>query len=342
MPDVPSMPAGIRPELTILVPLFNEAPVFPKLVDRLRSLLDRWDFCAEMLFVDDGSRDGTPDLLRELVAAEPRARALVLSRNFGHQAALSAGLEAARGKAVAILDADLQDPPELLTEFLARWREGHQVVYGIRRDRKEGILKRAVYALFYRVLDHLSAIPIPMDAGDFCLMDRRVVDQLVAMPERNRFLRGMRTWAGFRQVGVPYERGARAAGSPQYTWRKLFQLGLDGVLSFSHVPLRFATLAGILAGAGAFGLLLFYLAWWVSGASLAGRKPEDVGGFMTLTTLILAFSSMQFLFFGVLGEYLGRVFLEVKRRPGWIVAERLGFERNEPLPRMDQSVPPGG
>jgi glycosyltransferase involved in cell wall biosynthesis len=294
---------GNLPEVTILVPLFNEAQVFPKLECRLTALADQWDFPTEILFVDDGSKDSTPDLVR------------------------------ARGKAVAILDADLQDPPELLSEFVARWREGNQVVYGIREKRKEGLLKRATYSLFYRLLDRLSTIPIPRDAGDFCLMDRRVVDELTAMPERSRFLRGMRSWAGFRQVGVPYERAARAGGTPQYTWKKLFQLGLDGLLSFSHAPLRLATVVGFLTGVAAFSLLLFYVGWWASGGAIAGRKPEDVGGFMTITTLLLFFSSIQFLLFGVLGEYVGRMFLEVKQRPGWIVAEHLGFVETESSPR---------
>ncbi len=313
-----------RPLLSLVVPLYDEEAVLPALAERITAVAAGLDADVEVVAVDDGSRDRTGELLRDWTRRDPRVVALVLARNFGHQMALSAGLAEARGDAVALLDGDLQDPPELLPEMIARWRAGFDVVYGVRRRRQEGLLLRGAYALFYRLLRRAAAIDIPLDAGDFCLLDRRVVDALVALPERTRFLRGLRSWTGFRQVGLPYDRAARAAGSAKYTWRPLVELGLDGLVSFSHLPLRLASWMGFAAAALALAGLAFYFVWWAAGFELGGRRPQDVAGFMTLTTLLLFFAGVQLLSLGLLGEYVGRIFVEVKQRPGWIVAERFG------------------
>jgi dolichol-phosphate mannosyltransferase len=324
-----------RPRLTLLVPLLNEEAVVPELLARLRATADRLPVDVDFLFVDDGSHDRTPELLREAARSEPRLTVLRFSRNFGHSMALSAGLEEARGDAVAILDADLQDPPELLDQMVARWREGYAVVYGVRRNRKEGRLKRTAYYLFYRLLQHASALDVPIDAGDFCLLDRKVVDVLTRLPERTRYLRGLRAWAGFRQIGIPYDRPARAAGEPKYSWRRLFELGIDGIVSFSHLPLRLASYLGFATALLALAALLFYLVWWLGGFELAGRRPGDAAGFMTLTTLLLFFAGVQLISLGLLGEYVGRIFVEVKRRPGWVVAEKFGRDAAPTPPRPE-------
>jgi dolichol-phosphate mannosyltransferase len=323
---VPAAPTArpARPLLSIVVPLFDEEAVVPALAERITRCAAALDADVEIVAVDDGSRDRTGELLRDWAKRDARVVVLVFARNFGHQMALSAGLEEARGEVVALLDGDLQDPPELLPEMLARWRAGFDVVYGVRRNRQEGLLLRGAYALFYRLLRRAAQIDIPLDAGDFCLLDQRVVDVLVALPERSRFLRGLRSWTGFRQAGLPYDRAPRAGGRPKYTWRPLVELGLDGIVSFSHLPLRLASWLGFATAALALAALAFYFVWWLAGFELGGRRPQDVAGFMTLTTLLLFFAGVQLLSLGLLGEYVGRIFVEVKRRPGWIVAERIG------------------
>lgn len=323
MPAAPTARPA-RPLLSIVVPLFDEEAVVPALAERITRCAAALDADVEIVAVDDGSRDRTGELLRDWAKRDPRVVVLVFARNFGHQMALSAGLEEARGEVVALLDGDLQDPPELLPEMLARWRAGFDVVYGVRRNRQEGLLLRGAYALFYRLLRRAAQIDIPLDAGDFCLLDRRVVDVLVALPERSRFLRGLRSWTGFRQAGLPYDRAPRAGGRAKYTWRPLVELGLDGIVSFSHLPLRLASWLGFATAALALAALAFYFVWWLTGFELGGRRPQDVAGFMTLTTLLLFFAGVQLLSLGLLGEYVGRIFVEVKRRPGWIVAERIG------------------
>jgi len=227
--------------ISVVVPCYNEEAVLPELRERLTAAAEAWDDTYEIIAVDDGSRDRTFELLAEYHASDPRWKAIRFARNFGHQTAVSAGICHAAGDCVIVIDADLQDPPEQLHRFIAKWREGYEVVYGVRRKRKEGVLKRACYKMFYRLLGRCAQIEIPHDAGDFCAMDRAVVDLLNAMPERNRFVRGLRSWIGFRQVGLEYERDARAAGKTKYTPAKLVRLALDGLVSFSAAPLRLAT-----------------------------------------------------------------------------------------------------
>lgn len=311
----------MTPVLSVVVPFHNERAVVDLLAGRLLPVLTGLRLPWEAVLVDDGSTDETWGRLRRVRRAwgrKGRVRLVRLSRNFGQQAALTAGLDLARGRAVAILDADLQDPPELLREFVRRWRAGHEIVYGVRATRPEGLLKRAAYLAFYALLARMSPLDIPPDAGDFCLMDRRVVDLLRRMPERNRFLRGLRSWAGFRQAAVPYARPARAAGAPQYTWRKLFRLGLDGIAAFSYVPLRVSALLGAAVAAGGFLFALF-----AAYARFAWPVPIP-SGWASQIVLISVLGGMQLVALGVIGEYLARVYDEAKQRPTYVVRDLEG------------------
>jgi polyisoprenyl-phosphate glycosyltransferase len=235
-----------------------------------------------------------------------------LARNFGHQVAISAGLDYARGAGVIVMDADLQDPPEVLPQFIAKWQAGHDVVYAIREQRKENWLKRAAYAAFYRILRRVANIDIPLDAGDFCIMDRRVVDLLVGMPERNRFVRGIRSWVGLDQVGLAYERHARHAGRPKFTFTRLIYLALDGLVSFSYIPLRVITVLGFGVSLISIILAIFYAIKRLT----VGLSPP---GFATITVAIFFLAGMQLTTIGVIGEYIGRIFEEVKQRPLYVV-----------------------
>jgi polyisoprenyl-phosphate glycosyltransferase len=229
---------------SIVIPIYNEHEIIPELHRRVKSVIDHLDDQTEVILVDDGSRDDTFLQVTELNRSDPRFKVLRFSRNFGHQVAISAGLAHATGDAVILMDGDLQDPPEILPQFIAKWKEGFDVVYAIRKKRKENIFKRMAYASFYRLMKKLSYLEIPLDSGDFCLMDKRVAKVVNAFPERNRFVRGLRTWAGFRQTGLEYERDARFAGEPKYTFGKLVRLAYDGIFSFSTAPLRLAVYAG--------------------------------------------------------------------------------------------------
>lgn len=300
-------------KLSIVIPLFNEEEVFEALWDRLVSVLDsleRLEF--EILFVDDGSRDKTPELLESLASQDERVKFLILSRNFGHQIALSAGLDHVSGDLVFFMDGDLQDPPELLPKMLEIVDQGHDVAYGFRSSREGGALLRSSYFVFYRLLSRLSDIDIPLDAGDFCLFTRRVGDALRRMPERHKFLRGMRAWTGFRHKGVPYDRPERFAGSSKYSVRKLFRLAFNGLFSNSLLPLRLATVLG--------GLVLFFclsvLVYWVYVRLVYDSLPT---GFAASTLVLFLLSGAQFMLLGIVGEYVGRIYEEVKSRPIYFV-----------------------
>ena len=234
-----------QPELSVVIPIYNEEENVSELYSRLVKVLDDKRIDFEILFVDDGSRDNSLQGLKEHEASDKRVIVIELARNFGHQVAITAGLDFSRGRGIVVMDADLQDPPEVLPEFIAKWREGYDVVYAIRERRKESWLKRTSYTTFYRLLRRVASIDIPLDAGDFCVMDRRVVDLLKSMPERSRFVRGIRSWVGLSQVGLPFERHARYAGTSKYTVGRLMFLALDGLISFSFVPLRIITVLGL-------------------------------------------------------------------------------------------------
>jgi dolichol-phosphate mannosyltransferase len=329
--DTPSL-AQPRKLLSIVLPAYNEQDVLPETYARftgMASTLAAMGMDYELVFVNDGSRDSTPDLLNALAARDQHVRAVHLTRNFGHQAAVTAGLQVARGDVVAIMDCDLQDPPEVLPGFLAKWREGYQVVYAIREKRKEWFGKRLAYWGFYRLLAAISELSIPLDSGDFCLMDRRAVDLLNSLPERQRFVRGLRTWIGLRQTGIAYERAARAAGVPQYTFSKLVKLAMDGLVSFSSVPLRMVTRLGVLSL-----LLAFLIGCWVVGATFyqwhTGSHHNTQRGWASLACIVLIMSSVQMISLGIIGEYMARIFAEVKGRPTFMIASIVGSADDDP------------
>jgi dolichol-phosphate mannosyltransferase len=303
---------------SIIIPVYNEQEIIPMLCARVRAVMETLDAPTEVIFVEDGGTDGTLGLLRELHREDPRFKVLSFSRNFGHQVAISAGLDHACGDAVMIIDGDLQDPPEVLPRFIAKWKEGFDVVYAIRTKRKEGILKRLAYATFYRLLKHLSYLEIPLDSGDFCLMDKRVVAELKRLPERKRFVRGLRTWVGFRQVGLVYERDRRLAGESKYTFAKLMGLAYDGIFSVSTTPLRIAVYTGFsLAFVALLGALAVVYGKLVYGIALAGWSS---------TVVIITFlGGMILATLGMIGEYVSRIYDEVKQRPIYIIKEKAGL-----------------
>lgn len=303
-----------RPNLSIVVPVLNEQENLSELYARLVRSLESAEPDFEIIFVDDGSRDRSLEILTRLAHDNARVAVISFARNFGHQAAISAGLDQARGNAVIVMDADLQDPPEVLAQFIAKWREGYDVVYAIRSHRKEGWFKRTSYAAFYRLLQRVANINIPLDAGDFCIMDRRVVELLNDMPERNRFVRGIRSWIGLNQVGLTYERAARHAGETKYSYGRLITLALDGLVSFSYVPLRVISIVGIVISILSILLALIYTAQKV----FWGLSPP---GFPTTIVAIFFLAGIQLITIGVIGEYVGRIFEEVKRRPMYVVRQ---------------------
>jgi glycosyltransferase involved in cell wall biosynthesis len=312
-------PVSREPEISVVLPVYNEQDNLQALHDRLRRALTSEGVTFEVIFVDDGSTDGSVSLLHGLAAEYQDVGLVRLARNFGHQVAISAGIDFAAGQAVIVMDADLQDPPEVLARFISKWREGYEVVYAVRRKRKEHVLKQVAYAGFYRLLRPLASIDIPLDSGDFCIMDRKVVNLLRAMPERNRFLRGIRSWVGFRQIGLEYERDARFAGEAKYNLAKLFKLAVDGLVSFSYTPLRLASLVGFAVSASAFALGARTL-------YMKLRYPDFIAGFTTIVVGITLLGGIQLITLGIAGEYIGRIFDEVKQRPLYTVREAIGFD----------------
>jgi dolichol-phosphate mannosyltransferase len=309
--------------LSVVIPCYNEEPVLRSTHERLsRTLSSLPDIEFEMIFVDDGSRDETFSLLRELQLSDQHVRVLRLSRNFGHQMAATAGLAEAGGDAVILIDADLQDPPEVIAEMIELWRAGNEVVYGSRTSRAgESRFKLWTAKVFYRLINRLSDTEIPVDTGDFRLMDRKVVDVLVAMPERGRFLRGMVSWVGFRQTPIFYKREARHAGASKYPFLKMMKFGMDGIFSFSVLPLRLAALTGLAAIWIAIGGIVLAVV-----ARVFGLYDLRFGrGWASLFVAVLFMGGVQLLCLGVIGEYLGRIYTEVKQRPLYAVSERLGF-----------------
>ena len=319
---IPSPHRSTRVLLSVVVPCFDEEAVLRETHRRLVATLEtvpELDF--ELVYVDDGSRDATLEVLRELRHADARVRILALSRNFGHQIAVTAGLQQAAGQVVVIIDADLQDPPEVIPEMLDRWRAGVDIAYGVRTARDgETVFKRWTASAYYRLLDRLTNISIPLDTGDFRLLDRAVVDAFLTMPERDRFVRGMVAWTGFRQEPVPYRRAARAAGETKYPIRKMVRLAMDGIVSFSLAPLRLATWLGLLA----LGLAVAGIA---HALVLRLSTGAWVPGWGLLLISILFLGGLQLVALGILGEYVGRIYGEVKRRPLYLVKGRPGFPR---------------
>ncbi|MDA3883764.1 MAG: glycosyltransferase family 2 protein [Bacteroidales bacterium] len=320
--------------ISIVIPLLNEEENVEQLYARLTESSPLWKEDYEILFVDDGSTDNTLCLLQNICQQDSRISIVKLTRNFGHQAAISAGMAASKGDAVIIMDGDLQDPPEELPRFLKKWREGYQVVYAIRTKRKENIIKRIAYSLFYRILHKISDIEIPLDSGDFCVMDRKVVDTLTKeMLEQSRFVRGLRAYAGYKQIGVEYVRAERAAGEVKYTFKKLLKLAMDGLFDFSTVPLKLATYLGFIISIPSFIIGIFFIFHRLLDFKVLGHSPSDTPGLATLTVGMFFLGGIMMIMLGVIGEYIARIYFEVKKRPFYIIEEIIS--QNNP-PKSDK------
>ena len=309
------------PDLCIVVPAFNEETNLPVLVRELDEVMGAADIDYHLVVVDDGSRDGSREVLRELCAERPRLSAVFLSRNFGHQAAVSVGLQEASGRAIAVMDADLQDKPSDVVSLYRAWQEGADVAYAVRRTRKEGLLLRTLYRTFYRLLHGIASVDIPLDSGDFCVMDGAFVERLNALPERQRYVRGLRAWLGGNQVAVPVDRDPRRSGEAQYTFSGLLKLAVDGFVSFSFVPLRVASYVGTVVSLMAFVGVIVVFVW-----RFTGNLPTG-SGLATIALSVLFLGGVQLLTIGILGEYIGRTFDEVKARPVAVVGDRMGSDR---------------
>jgi dolichol-phosphate mannosyltransferase len=318
----PTPPLRTPTLLSVVAPVYDEEELVEEFVTRTCAAVASLNF--ELVLVNDGSSDRTPELLDRIAASDPRVRVIHLSRNFGHQAALTAGLEHAAGDIVAMIDADLQDPPELILEMIERWREGSDVVYAVRKQREgETAFKLATASWFYKLFDKLAQVDLEPNSGDFRLLDRRALDALLAMTERSRFLRGMTVWVGFTQTAVPYQRDARHAGETKYTLRKMMRFSLDAIASFSHLPLQLATYVGLLSAGVAFIAIPVVI--------LLRIFDSYLPGFSSITIAILLLGGIQLIALGVIGEYVGRIYDEVKHRPLYIVRE----ERNRPVDSTD-------
>ncbi|MFH1144429.1 MAG: glycosyltransferase family 2 protein [Candidatus Eisenbacteria bacterium] len=307
--------------ISIVIPVFNEELVLDELHGRLTRLMDGHGLNCEVILVNDGSRDGTLGKIKRICSADRRFKLLGFSRNFGHQMAITAGIDRARGAAIVIMDADLQDPPEVIVEMIEKWRAGYQVVYGVRSLRRgESRFKLATASLFYRVLRRLTEVEIPADAGDFRLLDRRVADTLVGMRERARFMRGMVSWVGFRQTGLEYVREERFAGETKYPLAKMVRFAIDGILGFSRLPLKAASVFGLICS----GVSVLYILYAL------GVKYVDpsrgVPGWASLFVAVLFVSGVQLICLGIIGEYLGRIYDEIKGRPLYVCAEEMNFD----------------
>jgi glycosyltransferase involved in cell wall biosynthesis len=320
-----------KPTYSFVIPVLNEEEVLAELHRRLTQAAASLDGPAEFIVIDDGSVDRTAEIAMELHASDPRLKLVTLSRNFGHQFAISAGLEFASGEAIVIMDADLQDPPELVPELAARWRQGYDIVYAVRSARAgETRFKRRTASLFYRLIRRLTSVDMPLDAGDFRLVDRRVAGIVSNMPEPDRYLRGMFTWVGFRQTSVTYERAPRAAGETKYPLSSMIRFATDGLISFSTVPLRITLAAGFVIAALAFAAAIAAILLKLLGAF-------TVPGWASLVVVLSFFSGVQFIVLGTIGLYVGRIYLQGKQRPLYLVDRAVGF--GEPGPGV---VPAGG
>ena len=308
--------------ISIVIPIYNEEENLNLLRERIFKASQSWGDSFELILVDDGSFDNSLTIMTDFTKDDEKIKVVKLSRNFGHQAAISAGMKISRGDVVVIMDGDLQDPPEELPRFLKKWKEGYQVIYAIRKNRKEFFLKKIAYKIFYRLLHVISDIDIPLDSGDFCVMDRKVVDVLnIQMIEQNRFVRGLRAYAGFRQIGVEYDRAERAAGEVKYTFKKLVKLALDGIFDFSTFPLRIATYFGFFVSLLSFLLGVFFIIHRIIDFKILGYSPADVPGVASIAVAVFFLSGVILVVLGIIGEYIGRIYFEVKKRPFYIIED---------------------
>jgi len=315
------------PTFSVVAPVFNEEALVEEFCRRCVAALEPLGEPFELVLVNDGSRDRSPQLLRALHERDPRIKVLNFSRNFGHQLAITAGADYAQGKAVVVIDSDLQDPPEVIPQLIAKWREGYEVVYAVREEREgETWFKTVTAAFFYRLIAKITSVELPVDAGDFRLMDRKVVDALGRIREHHRFMRGLSVWVGFNSTGMPYKRLARKAGATKYPLRKMLKFALDGITSFSYLPLQLATYMGFITA----GLsLLFILV--IFALRLGGQTAQDAAFYGQASTLaaVLFIGAVQMISLGIIGEYVGRIYDEVKGRPLYIVAEALGYPEEQ-------------
>lgn len=321
-----SSSADSMPTLSLIVPIYNEELVIDELRARLVPVLEPLG-TFEVILINDGSKDRSAAMLDALCEDDARFTALHFSRNFGHQAAVTAGLQAATGECAVIIDADLQDPPELIGEMIEKWKQGFDVVYAQRRARAgEGRMKKATAFLFYRTLRSLTEVEIPPDAGDFCLLDRKVIDVLNSMPERNRYVRGLRAWVGFRQTAVEFDRAERFAGETKYPLRRMIALAFDGIFSLSKAPLRLSIYFGFLSAGVSFLLGIFFIIERLTGTF------HTVRGWASTIVVVLFLGGVQLICMGAIGEYIGRTYDEAKQRPLYIVARKSGRAQNRPRP----------
>lgn len=311
------------PKYSLIIPIYNEEETIPELYRRVSDVMDSLDDSVELILINDGSGDRSLNLIRELQERDARVCYISFARNFGHQAAVTAGLNFARGQVIVVLDADLQDPPELIPKMIESWQAGYHVVYAQRTKRKkESWFKRLTAYVFYRLLRRLADVDIPADTGDFCLMDRQVVDLLNSMPERNRYIRGLRAWIGFRQTAVKFERDPRFAGEVKYTFKKSLALAINSLVSFSKIPLRISTYLGLFSALIALFMALLVLYWRLQ------QPNSPVTGLATILIAVFFLGSVQLISIGILGEYIGRIYEEVKGRPAYTIAEIAGLEIN--------------
>ena len=311
---------SMKTEISVIVPLYNEELVLEELKHRLTSVLENCTHGFEVILVNDGSSDSTLSLAKDICRTDSRFKLISFSRNFGHQIAVTAGMHMSSGDAVIIIDADLQDPPEVIPEMIRKWRDGCQVVYGVREKREgDSLLKRSTASLFYRVLKLLTPVNIPLDAGDFRLMDRRVVKEFNRMEEQSRFIRGMVSWIGFRQGEILYTRDKRYAGKTKYPFRKMLAFAVDGIISFSNVPLRISSILGMIT-AGISFLFMFY--------GIVSRiffPLHTISGWASVFTAVLFIGGIQLISLGILGEYVSRIYKEIKKRPLYIIDEKINI-----------------
>jgi dolichol-phosphate mannosyltransferase len=300
---------------TIIAPIYNELENIPELYPRVRDVMEQTGEPWELILVDDGCTDGSTEVIRKLAENDSRVRPVIFARNFGHQIAVSAGIDYSRGQAVIIIDADLQDPPEVILDLIAKWREGYEVVYAVREEREgESWFKKTTASLFYRLIYRITDVDIPLDTGDFRLMDEKVVSVMKQMREKHRFLRGMSAWVGFKQIGVPYKRKPRYAGETKYPFSKMFKLALNAITSFSYFPLQVATILGfIAAGLSVLAIPIVAILRLTTGTALFGQA--------TTLIIVLFLGGVQLISLGIIGEYIGRIYDEAKDRPLYIVAE---------------------
>ncbi len=302
----------MNPKFSFIIPLYNEEDIIETLINRMNQLIERIESPCEVVLIDDGSCDATTRLIEELAINDSKYLCIFFSRNFGQQKAFSAGLDYSRGDYIMFLDADLQDPPELFFKFYDKILEGYDIVYGIRENRKENIFKKTAYKTFYQLLNRIADYPIPLDTGDFSLINRKIANQMIKMREESRFLRGMRSWIGFKQIGLKYNRSTRAIGEPKYTFRKLLNLALDGIFNYSIFPIKFLSYCGLSCVGISFIYFLITL--------IRKFVYKDVPlGFTALLFVIILFGGIQLLSIGIIGEYMQRVFFQVKNRPLYII-----------------------